>query len=202
MKVSKLSTILNQLSSPDRLERNAALVNLTNMGEAARPTLPALKKLLNDEPLISIGAAGVIVQIEPDNEAAMAVLIEGLNDTFSLHISMACQFLGKLGAKAQFAVPLLMPLLDHEWDTVRCDSAEAIGWITGDWSKLVCVCIGLLNDDDWLTRYLGEECLLLIAKHSKCAILSSLRVAVDVAPWELRLEVEDVIEKLTTVDCE
>ena len=202
MKVSKLSTILNKLSSEDRLDRNAAVVDLTNIGEAARPTLPALKRLLDDEPLISIGAAGVIVQIEPDNEAAMAVLLEGLNDTFSLHISMACQFLGKLGSKAQFAVPLLMPLLDHEWDTVRCDVGEAIGWITGDWSFLVRVCVGLLNDDDWLARYLGEECLLLAGKHSKDAILSSLRVAVDVAPWELRLDIEDVVEKLTTVDSE
>lgn len=172
------------------------------MGEAARPALPALKKLLNDEPLISIGAAGVIVQIESANEAAMSVLIAGLNDDFSLHISMSCIFLGKLGAEAQFAVPLLMQLLNHEWNTVRCDAAEAIGWITGDWSKLVCICIGLLNDDDWLVRYLGEEYLLLVSKHSKDAILSSLRVAVDVVPWEVRLEVEDVIEKLTAVDSE
>lgn len=74
MNVCKLSTILNQLSSPDRLERNSAVVALTNMGEAAFPTLPALKKLLDDEPLISIGAAGVIVQIETDHEAAMSVL--------------------------------------------------------------------------------------------------------------------------------
>ena len=202
MNVCKLSTILDQLSSQDRLQRNAAVVDLTNMGEAARPTLPALKKLLSDEPLIRIGAAGVIVQIEPDNEAALAVLNEGLNDKFSLHISMSCIFLGKLGAKAEFAVPLLMPLLNHEQDTVRCDTAEAIGWITGDWSHLVRVCIGLLNDDDWLARYLGEECLLLAGEHSKDKILSSLRVAVDVMAWEVRLEVEDVIEQLTAVDCE
>ena len=198
MKVCKLSTILNQLSSPDRLERNAAVVDLTDMGEAARPALPALKKLLSDEPIISIGAAGVIVQIEPDNEAAMTVLLEGLNDKCGSHISMACQFLGKLGAKAQFAIPLLMPLLGHEWDTVKCNAAEAIGWITGDWSKLVCACVGLLSDDDLWVRNLGEECLLLAGQHSKHAILSSLRVTVNVAPWEVRLEVEDVIEKLTT----
>ena len=198
MKVCKLSTILRQLSSPDRLDRNAAVCDLTGIGEAARPALPALKKLLNDEPLISIGAAGIISEIEPDDEDALKVLVNGLNeDQWGLHISMACEFLGKLGPKAQFTVPLLMPLLDHEWETVRCDAAEAIGFISGDWAHFCGVCVALLNDEDWLNRYLAEEYLLLAGKHSKVTILKILRIALDVLPsWELRLEVEDVIEKL------
>ena len=52
MNVCKLSKILRDLGSSDRLVRNSAVCSLTNMGIAAKPAVPALKRLLNDEPLM------------------------------------------------------------------------------------------------------------------------------------------------------
>src|SRR5579872_7065573 len=150
-----ITDLIEDLADPDRLVRSSAVWSLIDCGEAGRPALPALKKLLEEESevYIRLGASGAICRIAPDEaDAVLPILLAGLHDNDFMNRDAACKFVGEIGPRANAAIPSLLNLLDDETETVQCSASEAIGRISGDWSHAIEIGLTLVQSSDSLIR--------------------------------------------------
>jgi len=193
-----MAEIIDGLSDPDRLVRTSAVWNVMDWGESGRPALPALKKLLDDqrEPYIRLGAAGAICRIAPDEaEGVLPVLLADLHDNDFMQRDTACMFIGRIGPKAEAAVPTLRLLLDDEIETVRCSAADAIGRISGDWSHAIEIGLTLIQSSDFLIRIVGAEHFEAMGTEAKAA-MPRLRGLLRCVEWQARVDVEEVLDEI------
>ena len=190
-----LESLIADLASPDRLRRSNAVWSLMDLGEAARPALPGLRLLLEDntEPYIRISAAGTIRRIVPKDLPALAVLVEGLRDPVGLHRATACEFLGETGDKS--SVLRVMALLGDPDFSVRFAASVAIGQRFNDWLHAVAVCVAMPKVDDEHNRSLGKQCLLRIGRQAK-AHMDLLSMALVDVWWEARIDIEEALDEL------
>jgi len=190
-----VESLIADLADPDRLLRNNAVWALIDIGEAARPAIPALKLILDDhsEPYIRLSAAGAISRIAPEDPSALPILLEALRDPLFVHRTIACEFLGERRSKS--AVLNVMPLLGDPEFSVRFAAGEAIGKTFNYWMHAVAVCVAMLKDADSITRRAGKECLMSLGVHAK-ADMDLLQMALVDAPWEARLDIEEALDEL------
>jgi HEAT repeat protein len=190
-----IPALIERVADEDRLVRHSAVRALMGLGDAARPAIPALKRLLDDhtEPYIRLSAAGAISRIAPEEPAALPVLVEGLGDPVSIHRATACEFLGERRNKS--AVLNAMTLLSDPDFSVRFAAGVAVGKTFKNGMHAVAVCVAMLKDSDWTTRRAGKECLLSLGPHAK-ADMDLLTMAIVDAPWEVRLDLEEALDEL------
>lgn len=190
-----IPAFIERLTDEDRIVRNAAVWCLMDFGDAARPAILALKRLLDDdtEPYIRISAAGAISHIAPDDPTAVPMLVEGLRDPVGLHRARACEFLGNRRNKS--AVLNAMTLLSDPEFAVRFAAGVAVGRTFNHWFHAVAVCVAMLTDRDEQNRSLGRESLLRLGPYAKADIDLLTMALVDASP-AIRHEIEEVIEAL------
>lgn len=190
-----IDALIADLSSPDRVARINAVWSLKKLGDAARPAVPALKRLLDDdtETYMQIVAAGVISRITPEDPAALPVLVQGLSHSEGLHRAAAIEFLGERRSKS--AVLNAMPLLSDPDFIVRFATGKAIGMTFNNWFHAVAVCVAMLKDGNETNRAMGGECLLSIRRYVRDD-LDMLQMAMKDAPWDVRLDIEEILAEL------
>lgn len=193
--MTTIDALIADLSSPDRLLRNKAVWSLKKQGEAARSAVPALKVVMDDttEPYLQIMAAGTIGKIAPEDPAPVPVLVAGLKDKEALHRAAAIEFLGERRSKT--AVLNGMTLLSDPDFLCRFATGKAIGKTFGDWMHAIAVCVAMLKDENATNRAMGAECLLSIRRQAQDH-LDLLTMALADAPWEARLDIEEILPEL------
>ena len=190
----QLSSLIAELSSPDRLVRHNASLALHKLGNAARPAIPALKRLLADssEPYLQIFAAGAIRNIAPEDPAAIPVLVAALDDPIAIHRMAACEFLGQRQHSAALDT---MKLFNDPDFVVRFAAAEAYSKFTGNWMHAVAMAVEMLKDANPTNRAMAAEGLLSLRRQARDH-LDLLQMALVDAPWEVRLDIEEVLDQL------
>jgi HEAT repeat protein len=190
-----IDALIADLDSPDRLIRNKAIRSLKKLGEAARSAIPALKLVMADttEPYLQIMAAGAVSRIAPEDPSPTPVLVQGLKDAEGLHRAAAIEFLGERRSKT--AVLNAMTLLSDPDFIVRFATGKAIGKTFGEWLHAVAVCVTMLKDESVTNRAMGGECLLSIRRQAQDH-LDLLTMALADAPWEARLDIEEILAEL------
>jgi HEAT repeat protein len=188
---------ITHLSSDDQTLRMMALSMLRLFGDLARPALPALKQhLTDDDPYFRLSVAGAIGAIAPEDTEALPVLIEGLSSPVALNRATACEFIGERRNKS--VVLNVTPLLHDDEFIVRFAAAKAIGRTFNNWLHAIAMCIGMLKNADESKRAIGASALFCIRRHAKRHV-DLLRMAIVDAPWDVRLDIEEVIGVLSTV---
>ncbi len=190
-----IEALIADLGSPDRVARINAVWSLKKLGDAARPAVPALKLVLEDnsEPYLQIVAAGVISRITPEDPSPLPLLVQGLSHSEGLHRAAAIEFLGERRSKS--AVLNAMPLLSDPDFIVRFATGKAIGRTFNNWFHAVAVCVAMLKDGNESNRAMGAECLLSIRRHVRDD-LDLLKMAMKDAPWDVRLDIEEILAEL------
>lgn len=191
-----VDTLIAELASADRLKRSNAVWNLMELGDAARPAIPALKQLVDDlaEPYIRLVAAGALSRIAPEEPVALPVLVEGLADPVGLHRATACEFLGQRRNKS--GVLKAMALLSDPEFSVRFAAGVAVGKTFNHWFHAVAVCVAMLKDGDYENRCVGKESLLSLGPHAKADVDMLTMALKDDVPWDVRLDIEKVLDEL------
>jgi HEAT repeat protein len=195
MYMDQIDSLIADLQNPDRLIRQNAVLSLKKLGDAAQKAILALKQVMADtsEPFLQITAAGAISSIAPEDPSPTPVLVAGLKDSEGLHRAAAVEFLGKRRSKT--AVLNAMTLLSDEDFLVRFATAKAVGWTFGNWFHAVAVCVAMLKDENPTYRAMGAECLLSIRRYVGDH-LDLLAMAMSDAPWEARIDIEEVLAAL------
>lgn len=190
-----IEDFIAELASPDRLVRSKAIYSLNEIGVAARPAIPALKRIMNDgsEPFLQIIAAGAVGAIARDDPDAVPVLVAALNDPIGFNRATACELLGERRHKS--GVLSTMKLLNDEDCSVRFAAAEAIGLTFGNWLHAVAVCVVMLKDADSKIRAMGAESILSIKTFVQNDLDVLEMVAVD-ASSDVRFDIEEVLAQL------
>lgn len=190
-----LDALIADLDSTDRLIRSNAVWKVMELGEEARVAIPALKRLLDDheEPYIRLLAAGAISKFAPEVPDVVRVLIGGLTDPIGIHRATACEFLGERQDKS--GVLKAMTLLSDPDFSVRFAAGVAVGKTFHHWFHAVAVCVAMLRDSDQQNRNVGKESLLSLGNRAK-ADIDLLKMALADAPWEARLDIEEVLDEL------
>jgi len=190
-----IDALIADLASPDRVARINAVWSLKKLGDAARPAIPALKLVLDDntEPYLQIVAAGVISRICPEDPTPLPVLVQGLGHSEGLHRAAAIEFLGERRSKS--AVLNAMTLLSDPEFIVRFATAKAIGRTFNNWFHAVAVCVAMLKNANESNRAMGGECLLSIRRYVRDD-LDMLLMAMKDAPWDVRLDIEEILAEL------
>jgi HEAT repeat protein len=88
-----------------------------------------------------------------------------------------------------------MTLLSDPEFIVRFATAKAIGRTFNNWFHATAVCIAMLKDGNESNRAMGAECLLSVRRHVKDD-LDMLKQALVDAPWDVRLDIEEVLAEL------
>lgn len=124
--------LLEKLGAKDPSERAGAVERLGRLGTEARPAVPALSRLLAQDPssFVRERSAQALARIAKDVKAdpgkAVAALGKALKDRDRNVRIAAANALGSLGAKARPAVPALIEALRDPNGYVRAWVAEAL----------------------------------------------------------------------------
>jgi HEAT repeat protein len=123
--------------------RTHAVVVLGNIGKASQPALPLLASMLHDDPDFGVrqDVIAALARLDGKGKKAIPAIIQALQDKEPSVRSIAAQWLGEYGPRAESAVPDLYQGLDDTgtWNLpvsdfsliryVRGDMAEALGKI-------------------------------------------------------------------------
>ncbi len=193
--MQSLERLIRNLRESDEVIRCNALFSLKELGEEAKPALPAVKRFLHDksDPYIQIVAAGAIGAIDRSDPEAVPVLIAALDDPRPGNRAWACEFLGERRHKS--GVLCTMKLFTDQSFMVRFEAAKAYGLTFGNWLHAIGICLEMLKDDDDTSRFIGAENLLDLKQHIQND-LDVVAMAVSTASWESRIDLEEVINQL------
>lgn len=189
---NSIEALISNLTSPDRHVAVHAIMSLKRQGEAARPAIPALKRIMSDmtEPFLQIMAAGALGEVDPSDPSPTPVLVARLNDSESFHRMFAIEFLGERRSKT--AVLNAVQLLSDEDFLVRFATGKALGKVLGDYFHAVAVCVAMLKDESETNRAIGAESLLSIRRYVGDH-LDLLTMAMADCSWQARLDIEEVL---------
>jgi HEAT repeat protein len=189
-------SLIADLRHPASTKRIIAACALRNLGHQARVALPELRRLLDDkaDPHIPVYAAGAISRIAPEDSSAIPVLFRGMRSCVGSVRQIACDFLGDVPGMT--ALDFVTVLIDDPDILVRFAAARAIGKLSGRWSFAVRVAISQLKAPERLVRAAGHANLLDLGSHSKAAV-PQLKKCLSYVPWQVRLDIEEVLWKMT-----
>lgn len=193
--MTSLKRLIRNLGESDGAVRCNALLSLKELGEQAKPALPAIKRFLHDktDPYLQIVAAGTVGAIDRSDPEAVPVLVAALNDPKPSHRAWACEFLGERRHKS--GVLCTMKLFNDQSFMVRFGAAKAYGFTFGNWLHAIGICLEMLKDSDETNRFIGAENLLGIKQHIQND-LDVVAMAVSTASWESRIDLEEVLHQL------
>lgn len=125
-----VETLAGGLGHADAQVRASAARALGEIGEGARPAVPALIKCLKDEDLnVRSGAIASLERIKHDPETVVPALIDVLKEgDLSVRIAAAAA-LGAFGVQAKAAVPELTKAAGSKAEFLRDAAAGALGQI-------------------------------------------------------------------------
>jgi len=132
VKPADIDTIINSLSDPNWMVREAAAKTLGIIGPSAKNSVGALVQALKDADYRVRGAAAsALGGIGPAAKDAIPALLEILNAGDNKQVYLAIEPLGKIGTAAKDAVPVLIKILkDESIDAyIRASAAKALGGI-------------------------------------------------------------------------
>lgn len=113
--VPAMDALIKALGDRKEAVRRYAACALGSIGPAAQPALPALLTAMKDPSSgVREEAADALPRMAPESPAVVAALIEALEDSDATVQAHAVMSLGKLGAGARPAVPLIARLLSSD----------------------------------------------------------------------------------------
>jgi HEAT repeat protein len=177
-KVDKTAFIQVLKNKRQAQSRWAAVLALSNLGNAAREVTPLVVAIAKDErdsdrphALLALGNLG------GDPKVILPVLTAALRDQRGQYARiMAAQGLGCLGSKAKTAVPQLKRALEDEDAQVRVDAAGALWRVAKKADLAVPVLIKALAKDSGADRYRAMFYLGKIGKAAHQAVPALLAV--------------------------
>jgi len=173
-------SLINLLEDSNKVVRICAADVVARFGEKARTAVPILETWIGGEDRSShVNALGNIMMIDPTRAVdLLPVLTEALESDDSMIRCEAVWVIGSLGELARAAIPALKPLLDDH-STVSMSASDAIHEITDDPTDAIMVGLNLLDEEEWLQRYVGAEHLGLLGQKARPAIPRLRRAATD-----------------------
>lgn len=151
----EMKYLIAQLASNESVQKNA-LIELSRMGENAKPALPAIDKLL------SSNSASILshvlwskTQIEGPKQNTVEDLTSILDSTDSKAVETTAYFLGKLGEDANVAVPKLEQLLENGNSLVQLHAAESLLKISPENSNASSTLLDILKRGDDQVRWMA-----------------------------------------------
>lgn len=172
-----LPELIGSMTSNDVGERREASFELSHIGPAAKPAVPALVKGLDDrDPQVWLNSAAAIAHIGPGASDAIPKLISELESSRRSRggeqgwYRMAYA-LGQIGPAA---LPELEKAFSHERDYVRAGAAKAITWMGADAASLRDDLLKLLADDSELVRTAAAEALGSMPAEAAPGVLAAL----------------------------
>jgi HEAT repeats/PBS lyase HEAT-like repeat len=124
--------LLRQLEHPHHVNRCQAIDKLRYWGKEVVSASPALARRLRDDvPVVRLKAAVALAELlGPQAEEAIFILIDAFSDPDAyLDRPLAAAALGRIGPKAEAAVPVLAATLRSDWGGLRARAASALGGI-------------------------------------------------------------------------
>ena len=133
---------------------------LESIGSEAKPAIPLLIELLNDEDKhVRDAAADALGAIGPAAKAAVPALAQLLKDGDWPIRRVAATALGKMGPEARPAIPALMEMLKATRWIERSEAASALGKIGSDAKPAVPALEALLKDENKGVRKAARDAL-------------------------------------------
>jgi HEAT repeat protein len=121
-----VAALVGAVADADVGVSQAAITTLGRFGEAAKPAVPVLEgSLSHSESRLRLAAARSLAKIDPQSTRYQQEFLEALregNGPVFLEV-------GRMGKKAQWAVPTLVELLNHQQTHVRALAAQTLGEI-------------------------------------------------------------------------
>lgn len=152
--------LIDQLNKGDFLVKLKALQGLRNLGEKARPAIPLLIQMIEDEnPTIPGASAAVDVGT-----------ISSVGDASSCIRCSAAATLGTIGPEARSAIPTLIGKLKDRDRFLRSASAKALAGIGVKEDRIVSAIKETLGEPDAYIRIAMAEALADLEPGSKVAI--------------------------------
>lgn len=205
------AALAEALDDSEAVVRTIAIEGLARHGTKTRAQLPRLAELIEadlSEP-VRVAAIGALEPIDPCGDDSLGALQGALKDRSALVRSVAAMALGRLGTKAEPAVPVLMELLAD--DQIRAhaysadfagsrevcgDAAEALGRI-GATAKQALPALAKLREDrshTALTRAIAAIAIVGIVPDDADAMTGFAAALDDDELWS------DCTEVLTALD--
>ncbi len=126
MALEAIPALIKVLDDHPNLERRAASC-LSGFGSDAKTAIPVLeRKLQNDKDEFRMGFAACLLEIDPTNAPALAMLIAILDEDNPDRCIQALRSLRHAGPAATDSLKRVIVLLDHEKTFVRVTSAELL----------------------------------------------------------------------------
>jgi len=168
---SALPVMINSLEDDNRVNRLSAAGVVARFGKKAKAANPILESWIGSEDRFShLRALGSILKIDPTRAVELLpVLIDALENEDGLIKFESIGMLGSLGELAEDAIPALKLLLNCD-STLSMAASDAIYKITGDPSDVITVGLQLLDEKEWLQRYVGAEHLQALGTKARVAI--------------------------------
>ena len=169
-----LPLLINLLSDHDRDIMYAAIDLVAAYGPKAMDAVPVLKKWLSVEQNdLWMTTASAICLIDSNEIPAMLDLFMGcLKSDDSRRLLHAVWAIEELGSAGEPAIGLLEEITEHGDAGTRSHAASAISKITGDPATEIQVAIDLLDEEDWMDRYLGAEHLMSLGAVADPALMA------------------------------
>src|SRR5262249_3405798 len=162
----EVKKLAQALRAPAVRDRIAAAADLADLGPAARPALPALRRSLRDSaPTVALAAATALARLDSDSDESIKVVENFLGHADAKVRTAAASALEGLGSRASAALPPLLTAPRDRHGAVRAAAADAVGPVaTASPREAVTALNGLLkrekdeypvNHAVWSLRCLG-----------------------------------------------
>jgi HEAT repeat protein len=150
--------------------RRRSIRELSELGSAAKPLLPALIKALNDEDWrIRYETAKAIGLIGSESRSAIPALLDRRLDSDR---RVACEAIASLGKIGPTAIPSLITALDCQIHYVRRTAAWVLAQFESSARAAVPSLIQALADPDWQVQWVAAYALGCIGVDAKPAVLA------------------------------
>lgn len=143
-------------SDVETLKRN--IQNLGRLGDSAKPSLPALRKLLeHPNQIVSVHAALAVIRVDGTTPDAMKCLIGAMKAKDPAVRSFAAAVIAGLGTEGQVALPAVAASLHDQDGYVRLHVSEVLIRFENWSQEALQTLLGCLRDRDanvrWLATY-------------------------------------------------
>lgn len=186
---AKISSLLNRIRQHPQdydqqfnWRRDRAAQLLFEMGENARPALPALEKAATD-PMwyIQTSATAALIRLRNEPLAPYVERLKDLSDPIKWYPN--AMLLGKFGTNAHAAVPLLLESLQCSDQIIQAHALIALGMIKSEPKLCVPAIIPFLTDANVSLRQKSYYAILAFAEDAGGASESIITGLHDSDPW-------------------
>ena len=184
-----MAVLIAGLDDDDMEVRGMAAMALGQIGESARPALPALMQMVSNESSSDAKEEAVeaLGRIDKSGEVTVSLLIELLGNSDDDFLRRASAYaLGEIGESAAAAVPALMAALSDSSYVVSRDALQSLAKIGTAAKAAIPEAVVLLDDSDSLQRAHAAQALGVWGKTADAAV-PKLREAVQDPEGSMRV---------------